>query len=155
MPAKSLQIETEDGQRLALADWGGEGTPLLLLHGMGGHTHWWDKTAPLLAEHFRVLALDFRGHGDSAWCRPPRYQMTDYVVDIESVRSRLGWDRFHLAAHSMGARAAIHYSVRNPARIEKLAAMFAFLCGGQYGLTAEGARFRIWLRRRRMFALRS
>lgn len=143
MLGKTLTIDTPDGNRLSLADWGGKGAPLLLLHGMGAHTHWWDKTAPLLAEHYRVVALDFRGHGDSGWLRPPRYQMTDYTEDIEAARKHLGWEKFHIAAHSMGARAAIHYSVANPERIDKLAVL-DFLIQGD---PASYARFE---RRRRI-----
>ena len=38
---------------------------LVLLHGGGANAHWWDHLAPTLAERFHVVALDFRGHGDS------------------------------------------------------------------------------------------
>lgn len=116
-------FSTPSGQKLHLADWGGNGEPMLLLHGMGGHAHWWDSVAPRLAQRFRVLALDFRGHGDSAWSEPPLYEIPDYVSDIEAARSHLGWDNFNLTAHSLGARMAIHYAEENPGRVRKLAAL--------------------------------
>ena len=47
-------------------DWGGTGRPVLLLHGLASTCHIWDLVAPLLAEEFRVVALDQRGHGLSA-----------------------------------------------------------------------------------------
>ena len=47
-------------------DWGGDGRPVLLLHGLASTCHIWDLVAPLLAEDFRVVALDQRGHGLSA-----------------------------------------------------------------------------------------
>ena len=37
----------------------------MLLHGGGANAHWWDHVAPAFAERFHVVALDFRGHGDS------------------------------------------------------------------------------------------
>ena len=40
---------------------------LLLLHGFGNDAHIWDDFAPAVAPHYRTLALDHRGHGDSAW----------------------------------------------------------------------------------------
>ncbi len=55
-----------DGLGLHLLDWGGDGrTPLLLLHGFTGHAHAWDTLSIALQPHYRVLALDQRGHGDS------------------------------------------------------------------------------------------
>src|SRR5207248_4685095 len=44
-------------------DWGGEGQPLVLLHGLASNARIWDLVAPRLAAHFRVLALDQRSHG--------------------------------------------------------------------------------------------
>ncbi len=38
---------------------------LVLLHGGGANAHWWDHVAEPLAKHLHVVALDFRGHGDS------------------------------------------------------------------------------------------
>ena len=95
--------------------------PLVLVHGMAGNCRWWDGVVPLLAEEFHVVAMDFRGHGDSAWARPPRYEIGDYAQDIESVRHHFGWKRFHLGAHSMGARAALHYAGEKPEKLGSLA----------------------------------
>ena len=97
-----------------------EAPPVLLVHGMAGNCRWWDGVVPLLAEDFFVVAMDFRGHGDSAWARPPRYEIGDYAQDIESVRRHFGWERFHLAAHSMGARAAIQYAKERPESLASL-----------------------------------
>ncbi len=109
------------GNRIHLADWKGEGLPILLLHGMAGHTHWWDSAAPILARRHRTIAMDFRGHGDSEWLVEPRYELDDHASDIEAVADALGWDRFYLVAHSMGARVAIRYASRYRKRVERLA----------------------------------
>lgn len=118
---KSSYVPGAAGNRIHLVDWGGEGPPLLLLHGMAGHTHWWDTAAPILARRHRTIAMDFRGHGDSQWLDDPQYELNDHAADIESVRDALGWDRFYLVAHSMGARVAIRYTNLYQKRVERLA----------------------------------
>lgn len=120
---KALSAEAEDGRRLNLADWGGEGTPVLLVHGLAAHLHWWDDCAPLMAAGLRVVALDLRGHGDSGWAGPGRYGFADYAQDIEDARRALGWERFTLVGHSLGARAALVYAARNRERLLKVAAL--------------------------------
>lgn len=102
-----------------LADFGSDGAPLILTHGMAAHTHWWDEVAPLL-KGFRAVALDFRGHGDSEWAADGVYGSATWTADIEEARRRLGWERFLLVGHSMGARIAIDYAERNPARLRGL-----------------------------------
>jgi pimeloyl-ACP methyl ester carboxylesterase len=98
---------------------GSGGGRLLLLHGMGGNTHWWDRAAIRLSG-LDTAALDFRGHGASGWAPDGSYSFEAFADDVESARSALGWDRFSIAAHSMGARAAIAYAARRPERLEKL-----------------------------------
>jgi pimeloyl-ACP methyl ester carboxylesterase len=94
-----------------LRDWGGSGVPLLLTHGMAAHTHWWDSTAPHLSAVFHCTALDFRGHGDSEWLsNSETYDSSRWVEDIETAREALGWERFVLVGHSMGARIALDYA---------------------------------------------
>lgn len=107
---KSIFLEGAHGNRLHLADWGGDGPGLLLLHGMAANTAWWDPVVPLLLPGRRIVALDMRGHGDSAWAQP--YSLDAYAADLEAVRRGLGWDRFALAAHSLGARVALRFVSR-------------------------------------------
>ena len=47
-------------------DWGGFGQEIVLLHGLASTCHIWDLVAPLLAQDYRVVAMDQRGHGASA-----------------------------------------------------------------------------------------
>jgi pimeloyl-ACP methyl ester carboxylesterase len=54
-----------DGVRLACADYGGEGPPVALLHGLAGLAEEWTETASWLVRSHRVLAPDARGHGRS------------------------------------------------------------------------------------------
>jgi len=104
-------------------DWGGPGLPLLLTHGMAAHTHWWDGVVPSWKGMFHAAALDFRGHGDSDWLEEAPYESARWVEDIETARESLGWDRFILVGHSMGARIALDYAERHGNRLRGVAAI--------------------------------
>lgn len=108
---------------LHLTDWGGSGVPILLTHGMAAHSHWWDAVAPRLGSAFHAAALDFRGHGESDWTEDGRYTADLWISDIETARRALGWDRFVLCGHSMGARMALAYAERHPDRLRGVAAV--------------------------------
>ena len=49
--------------RMRYLDWGGDGAPVLALHGLASSAHWYDLLAPFLCERFRIVAPDQRGHG--------------------------------------------------------------------------------------------
>jgi pimeloyl-ACP methyl ester carboxylesterase len=108
------------GLRLRYRDWGGQGRPLLALHGAAAHAHWWDPVAPLLAPHLRVLALDWRGHGRSEWPRPPAYRSEDLAADLLGVIERLGLADVVLAGHSMGGHAVLAFAAWHPTALGRL-----------------------------------
>src|SRR5947207_4958124 len=57
---------TVDGCPLRYLAWGDPGNPgLVLVHGGAAHAHWWSFLAPLLLQHYSVIAVDLTGHGDS------------------------------------------------------------------------------------------
>ena len=92
-------------------EWGEATNPaLILLHGGSAHAHWWDHIAPALARTHRVLALDLRGHGESAWARPPAYEIADYVADLEGVITALELNTPVLMGHSLGGFVALRYA---------------------------------------------
>lgn len=121
MSARHISYQSPPA-RLHMIEYGGEGKPpLLLTHGLAGNAHWWDGVGPDLARDFHTVALDFRGHGDSGWPLDPEFEISDYAADIGRALDGLGWERAHLACHSMGARAAIKFAGLEPARVERLA----------------------------------
>ena len=67
MQPHSRRVPGKNGVELHLLEWSTEGVPLLLLHGFGTQAHIWDDFAPAVAPYYRTLALDHRGHGDSAF----------------------------------------------------------------------------------------
>lgn len=88
------------GIRIHYAEWGDpEGEPLVLCHGMWDHARGFAVLAPLLARRYRVMALDARGHGDSAWAAG--YSWPADVADIVNVLRWLARP-VHLVGHSKG-----------------------------------------------------
>ena len=51
--------------RVRYLDWGGDGPPVLALHGLASSAHWFDLVAPLLRDRYRIIAPDQRGHGQT------------------------------------------------------------------------------------------
>jgi len=94
--------------------------PLLLLHGFANEAHIWDDFAPTVAPFYRTVALDHRGHGDSAWDPERRYQHEAMVADVEAVTAALGFERLVVIGHSLGGRIATLFAGRHPERIAGL-----------------------------------
>lgn len=109
------------GIKLHYLEWGLHTNPsLVLIHGGSAHAHWWDHIATELACEYRVLALDLRGHGDSAWATPPAYEITDYVADLEAVITTLGLSPLVLIGHSLGGFIALTYATLHAATLQAL-----------------------------------
>jgi pimeloyl-ACP methyl ester carboxylesterase len=87
---EQLTVTTGDGVRLACWDFGGSGTPLLMLHGVGLNGHCWAPVAGLMGEGFRLLALDLRGHGASGRSPDGRYGWDRFAADVLEVVDGLG-----------------------------------------------------------------
>jgi pimeloyl-ACP methyl ester carboxylesterase len=109
------------GLRVRFLEWGSEkARSMILLHGTGDNAHTWDLLAPHLAPHFRVIALDQRGHGKSGWAEPPAYRCGDYMIDLTALVDSLGLEGMILLGHSMGALHASLYAALNPGRVSAL-----------------------------------
>jgi pimeloyl-ACP methyl ester carboxylesterase len=120
-PEPTSRFVEVDGVKLHYLDWGGDPNKhtFLLLHGGAAHVHWWDTVAPLLVPYGRVIALDFRGHGRSAWANPPHYGPQWYVRDVEGVVAHLG-TRVILVGHSMGGAVSQWVATLRPELLEAL-----------------------------------
>lgn len=107
-----------NGLRLRYVDWGGDGTPLILLHGFSAQARYWDSFAARMGDAYHVYALDQRGHGDSDWSSD--YGPDAMPADLAAFVDQLGLERFVLAGHSMGGGVAFRYTADHPERVERL-----------------------------------
>ena len=106
--------------RLHVLEWSQEGVPMVLLHGHGNEAHLFDDFVPTVAEHYRVLAVDQRGHGDSDWDAEGRYHADDMADDLERILEHFEIDRFVLLGFSMGGRVSTVFAERHPERLAGL-----------------------------------
>jgi haloacetate dehalogenase len=106
---------------------GGQGPPLLLLHGAPESHVMWHKLAPRFAREFTVVAADLRGYGDSSKpadaenhaSRSKRAMAQDQV----EVMSRLGFEKFAVVGHDRGGRVAHRLALDHPDRVTRLAVL--------------------------------
>jgi haloacetate dehalogenase len=121
----SATIDT--GETTIRVRHGGEGPPLLLLHGNPQTLAMWHRVAPLLARDFTVVATDLRGYGESG--KPARtadhesYSKRAMARDQVAVMRALGHERFRVAGHDRGARCAYRMALDHPGRVERLAVL--------------------------------
>jgi haloacetate dehalogenase len=106
---------------------GGDGPPLLLLHGYPQTHAMWHLVATALAEDFTVVATDLRGYGDSS--KPfgeedhSTYSKRAMAGDQAAVMASLGFDSFAVAGHDRGGRVAHRIALDFPDRVTKLAVL--------------------------------
>jgi esterase len=112
---------TIDGLKLHYLEYGDAASPpIVCIHGLTRSAHDFDALAPHLARRYRVLALDVRGRGESAWGPPARYNIATYADDLGAILDQLGLRRVSLIGTSMGGRISILYAGRNPERVERV-----------------------------------
>jgi esterase len=109
-----------DGFRLHVLDWGGDGRPLLFLHGGALTAHTWDLVCLALRGRYRCVAVDQRGHGDSEWSPQLDYGTSAHVRDIAGLVERLELDNPVLVGQSLGAINGLAYAARHPDRLAAL-----------------------------------
>ena len=104
---------------------GGDGPPVLLLHGFPQSHVMWHRIAPELAREHTVVAADLRGYGDSD--RPDAgvdhggYAFRAMAADQVGLMAALGFDRFTVIGHDRGARVTHRMALDHPDRVERLA----------------------------------
>lgn len=107
------------GHRIVYLD-GGRGEPLLLLHGFGANRDNWTLLAKALTPHFRVIAPDLPGFGESSRDPAASYTLEAQLERIAAFVRTLGLGRVHLGGNSMGGYLAGHYAARTPESVRTL-----------------------------------
>src|SRR4051812_7982643 len=112
---------TVNGLRLHYLDWGSpDKPPFILLHGIGRVAHSFDHIAPQFSSRYHVIALDMRGHGDSAWSPEGAYLVEDYVKDLAAMVEQLNLRGLTLLGNSTGGRVVQVYAGQHPDRMSRL-----------------------------------
>jgi haloacetate dehalogenase len=121
----SRELETERGTIHARV--GGNGPPLLLLHGYPQSHLMWHAAAGLLAEGFTVVATDLAGYGDSTRPAPAAdhtpHSKRALARDQVQAMASLGHERFAVAGHDRGGRVAYRMALDHPERVRALAVL--------------------------------
>lgn len=108
-----------DGRRLHFLEWGSTDAPaVLILHGFTGHAWQSDHPAQVLADRFRVLALDQRGHGDSE--RADVYGSVPMAADVIGFLDAIGVAQVALVGHSLGGIVGTCVTALHPERVTRL-----------------------------------
>ncbi len=105
--------------RLAHADFGGRGRPILILHGLFGSAKNWAGVGRYLSAWGRTYALDLRNHGLSP--RSAAHSLEDLVGDLEEWIGAVLSEPPVLLGHSMGGLTAMGYALRHPSQVRALA----------------------------------
>ena len=101
---------------------GGQGDPVVLLHGFPQSWYEWRHIMPALAKNYTVIAPDLRGFGDSS--KPVTgYDGNTTAEDIYQLTSQLGFNQILLVAHDVGSQTAYSYAAAHPNNVSKLVIM--------------------------------
>ncbi|HIM36654.1 MAG TPA: alpha/beta hydrolase [Dehalococcoidia bacterium] len=115
-------------------DWDGSGQSVILIHGLASNCHIWDMVAPILARDFAVVAMDQRGHGESA--KPDHgYDFDTVGSDLSALINHLGLVDPVLVGHSWGGDVVLELAVACPG----LAKGLVFVDGGMINSSARYA----------------
>ena len=120
-----VRVETGDAEINLVR--GGEGPPVLLLHGYPQTHSMWHGVAPRLAENFTVVAADLRGYGDSS--KPfggedhATYSKRAMAADQVKVMESLGFPSFAVVGHDRGGRVGHRMALDHPDRVTRLAVL--------------------------------
>ena len=94
--------------------------PIVFVHGMVGHTGFWNAALAACADRRRAIALDLRGHGNSGAPRDGSYSVESCADDVEAVFDALELEAAVLVGHSYGTLVTIEAAVRRPDVVRRL-----------------------------------
>jgi len=99
---------------------GGQGEPLVLLHGFGANKDTFIRVARFLTPHYRVIIPDHIGFGESSHPQNANYSAGVQAVRIRTLAQALGVTKLHLGGNSMGGQISMMYAALYPDEVESL-----------------------------------
>jgi pimeloyl-ACP methyl ester carboxylesterase len=145
-PFRVLRQIPGAGSVILSGEEAGEGSPLVLLHGLSAtRRNVVQGSRHLVRRGYRLVAYDARGHGRSE--PAPRYEYGDLVGDLEAVLARLDLDRAALIGSSMGATTAMAFALEHPERVPALVQITPAYTGDDRGGTESWDRLAAELER--------
>jgi pimeloyl-ACP methyl ester carboxylesterase len=109
-----LTLRAPDGVDIAVRDFGGSGEPVLFAHATGFCGAMFGPLVERLPPHYRAVAIDLRGHGDSMPPPDLNFDWQGFATDLLTVTDGLAFDRPFVVGHSCGATAAFLAEQRRP-----------------------------------------
>ena len=98
---------------------GGEGDPVVLVHGLSGSTRWWDRNVPDLAKHYRVYLVNLPGFG-AFRRRAQRFVLAEATSWLLAWMEAVGLESAHFVGHSMGGYLSLKLAARRPGAVRRL-----------------------------------
>ena len=115
-----VQVGQVNGVNIAWSDTGGDGPPIVFIHGLSSYMGFWERQLPVFqAAGYRVLALDLPGFGASGRPDAP-YTPPWYAALIDGWLTQLGVGRATVVGHSMGGQIGIFLALDHPERVSRL-----------------------------------
>jgi haloacetate dehalogenase len=130
------------------AVYGGDGPPVLLLHGYPQTHVMWHRVAPMLAERCTVVCPDLRGYGDST--KPPSegshepYSKRVMAGDQVELMRALGFERFAVVGHDRGGRVARRLALDHPDAVSRLGVLDIIPTRAIYGTLDQRRATTVW-----------
>lgn len=97
----------------------GEGFPLILLHGNGEERGYFSNQTAAFSRHFKVIAVDTRGHGSSPRGEGP-FSLSRFAEDLKDFMDEQNIEKAHILGFSDGGNIALLFALKYPERVEKL-----------------------------------
>ena len=113
------EITLPDGLQYVYLE-GGQGEPLMLLHGFGGDKDNFTRVARFLTPHYRVIIPDHIGFGESSHPQQADYVPPAQVERLRALAQALGVKKLHLGGNSMGGQIAMTYAALYPTEVSSL-----------------------------------
>lgn len=107
---------------------GGQGDPLVIIHGGGDGARAWLKSAEELSNYYSVYIPDLPGFGRSQ-SASDKFHLPEYVAFVKNFSQALGIERFHLIGHSIGGGIALHYALHFPEKVKGLVLVSSWCLG--------------------------